>query len=141
MVCPWPPSWSSPPCSSDCVHFCLFLECANLASALGAAVAFSLIGCPFPFSSSHSVFNFTHKSSSDQWQFSVPPPDHKNLYPDPSPLHILLTLFTFPSSTFHLMYCILYIIIYCLSYSGLNLLIKNVNSGVDFDCFCFLSLL
>ena len=39
-----------------------------------------------------------------------------------------LPCFAFVLGTFHLMYCILYFIVYCLSSSGLNLPIKNVHS-------------
>lgn len=56
------------------------------------------------------------------------PRPQKNYTPTLHQSISFLLCFTFPSSTFHLMYCILYIIIYCLSYSGLNLPIKNVNS-------------
>lgn len=126
MVCPWPPSWSSPPCSSDCIHFCLFVV-SWMCQTLGAAVAFS---SPWGV---HSPYTFSLCVLYSQIIFRSM---YLKLYLPPAPKNYTLTLhhsisflpcFTFPSSTFHLMYCILYIIIYCLSYSGLNLPIKNVN--------------
>lgn len=95
MVCPWPPSWSSPPCSSDCVHFCLFLECAKPCICVrGCSGIFLSLGCPFPLYVLTLCSLLTNHLQISVFKI-VPPPGHKNLYPDPSPLHILLTLFYF----------------------------------------------
>lgn len=108
---------------------CDFLNVPKLASALEVE-AFSSpwnVHSPYTFMT-HSVF-FTHKSSSDQCvQNCTSPRPQKNYTPTLHHSIPFLPCFTFPSSTFHFVYCILYIIIYCLLYSGLNLPIRNVNS-------------
>ena len=70
---------------------CGFLNVPNLRGCSGI---FLSLGCPFPLYGLTLCSLLTNHLQINVFKI-VPPPGPQKLYPDPSPLHILLTLFYF----------------------------------------------